>query len=109
MQLGEIIFCNSKSETGSHQQLGAISNLEQSVTRSSRQLRIVGATGSSRLSHWTGPGAANAKNMEQISELGGSGVIPPGKYFLTTQNAANWAIFFFSFLSGLKGEAWVSI
>ena len=38
-------------------------------------------TGGSRRSHWRGPAAASAKNTEQISELGGSGGMPPGKFF----------------------------
>ena len=36
-------------------------------------------TGGSRRSHWWGPAAASAKNTEQISELWGSGSMPPGK------------------------------
>ena len=52
-------------------------------------------TGGSRRSHWRGPAAASAKNTEQISELGGSGGMPRGNFFLIMQNAANWAIFIF--------------
>ena len=37
--------------------------------------------------------AANAKNMEQISGLRGSGGLPLGNFFLIMQNAANWAVF----------------
>ena len=45
MQLGEIILCNSISiGEWEPSQLGAISNLEQSVTRNSRQLRVVGGS-----------------------------------------------------------------
>ena len=43
--------------------------------------------------HWRGPAAANAKNTELISELGGSGGMPPGKFFFDNANSANWAIF----------------
>ena len=49
---------------------------------------FIAQTGS-RLSHWRGPATANAKNMEQISELRGSGGMPPGKFFFIMQNAAN--------------------
>ena len=41
----------------------------------------LGGTGGSRHSHWRGPAAMSAKNTEQISELGGSGGMPPGKFF----------------------------
>ena len=34
-------------------------------------------TGGSRRSHWQGPAASSAKNTEHISELGGSGGMPP--------------------------------
>ena len=37
----------------------------------------------------------NTKKSEQISQLGGSGGMPPGNIFLIVQNAANWAIFSF--------------
>ena len=41
----------------------------------------LGGTGGSRHSHWRGPAAVSAKNTEQISELGGSGGMPPGNFF----------------------------
>ena len=45
MQLGEIISCNSISIGECEPlQLRAISNLEQSVTRNSRQLTVVGGS-----------------------------------------------------------------
>ena len=61
--------------------------------------------GGSRHSHWRGPAAVKAKNMEQISELEGSGGMPVGKFFLIMHNAANWA-FFIIFVRPWGGGAW---
>ena len=51
------------------------------------------ATGGSRRSHWRGPTASSAKNLEQNCELGGRGHAPWEIFFWIMQNAANWAIF----------------
>ena len=61
---------------------------------------LADCTGGSRHSHWRGPAAPSSKNAEFISELGGSGGMPPRKIFLNSmmQNAANWTIFFFFFI-----------
>ena len=85
--------------------LYCLSNYEytkRAVTSQSREgviipkVHLSEGTGGSRRSHWRGPVASSAKNMEQISKLGGSGGMPPGKiFFLMIPNAANWAILTF--------------
>ena len=51
------------------------------VLSSCRAQAQCSGTGGSRRSHWRGPTSASAKKSEQISELGGSGGMPPGKFF----------------------------
>ena len=60
-------------------------------------------TGGSRRSHWRGPVATSAKNTEQISELGGSGGMPPRKFFFNDAKCCNLGHFLI-FFSGLSGR-----
>ena len=68
------------------------------VVKHRRNFVAESSTGGSRRSHWRGPAAASANNMEQISELGESGGMPPGKFFFLMMQIG-------PFLSGLWGGA----
>ena len=60
-------------------------------------------TGGSRRSHWRGPAAVSAKNTEQISELGGSGGMPPEKFFFSNARCCKLDHFFKIFVRPLGG------
>ena len=71
-------------------------------------LRLLGplkapSTGGSRRSHWRGPAAGSAKNTEQISDLGGSEGMPPGKFIFNKAKCLKLGLFFFIFVRPLGG------